>query len=225
MLWKHSWVFHAAGLILTGSFIGSCGLLNNTSQETHKHEGDIGTLLDVNGSPADVIFHPFSQSKPSQFTSNWCIFTEVPGAPFPHNWLLFNSSYSSCNENETQSLKTKMLLCTLNALHLENPLHDNTAQLGEWLLFHLRTNGNRRIMQPLLQRECALYRSLTVFRCLYNWALTQSHKGGTSCSLKQPDASAVCTDRSIVWVTLRAVYNSALFSFGVSDTPTDALKG
>lgn len=149
----------------------------------------------------------------------------MPGAPSLHNWLLFNSSYSPCNENETQSLKTKMLLCTLNALHLENSLHDNTVQLEERLLFHPRTNGNRRIMQPFLQPECALYRSLTVFRCLYNWALTQSHKGGTSCSLRQPGASAVCTDRSVVWVTLRAVYNSALLSFGVSDMPTNALKG
>lgn len=151
-----------------GFFLGNCELVNNMGQQQHKHKAEVSILLDVNGSPADVIFHLLSQCKPSQFSSNWFVFTGVPGAPSLCNWLISHSSYSPCNKNEAQSLKTKMLWCTLNALHLENSLHDNAVQLDERLPFHLKTNGNRRIMQRFLQPERALYRSLIVFRCLYN---------------------------------------------------------
>jgi len=111
---------------LQGLCLGKCGLVNNTGQ--HKHKDEVSILLVVNGSPSDVMFHPLSQCKPWQFSSNWCIFTHVPGALSLPDWLVSHGSYSPCDKNEADSLKTKML-CTLNALHLENCLHDNVVQL------------------------------------------------------------------------------------------------
>lgn len=76
-------------------------------------------------------------------------------------------------------------MCTLNALHWKMLC----VELDGWLPLHPRTNRNRRIIQPLLQPEHALYRNLIVFRCIYNFGLYKVTKEVQAAPYK--DASAL----------------------------------
>lgn len=117
-----------------------------------------------------------------------------------------------------------MLLYTLNACHLENSLHNNTLQLDEWLTFHPTTNGTWGKCNGFSIRTWLVQKPYCIRVSLQLWALTQSHKGCTSCSL-QLYASAVHTKNVFGWATLRVIYNSAVLSFGVSDMPVNDLTG